>query len=63
MSTNKKSGKADQGSRLYLQEYMAHALDELSELYTWEKSRIISANWRRCHMCLTSRDLIATFKF
>ncbi len=32
MSTNKKSGKADQGSRLYLQEYMAHAQDELSEL-------------------------------
>jgi len=32
VSTNKKSGKADQGSRLYLQEYMAHAQDELSEL-------------------------------
>ncbi|HZK55524.1 MAG TPA: hypothetical protein VFC84_15230 [Desulfosporosinus sp.] len=31
MNTNNKSGKADQGSRLYLQEYMAHAKDELSE--------------------------------
>jgi len=29
---NKKSGKADQGSRLYLQEYMARAQDELSEV-------------------------------
>jgi len=32
MSTNKKSGKADQGSRLYLQEHMTHAQGELSEL-------------------------------
>ncbi len=39
MSTNTKSGKADQGSRLYLQEYMAHAQDELSELYTRRKKQ------------------------
>lgn len=32
MTTNKNSGIADQGSRLYLQEYMVKAKDELSEL-------------------------------
>lgn len=32
MSTNKNSGKAEKGSRLYLQQFMTSAKDELSEL-------------------------------